>query len=153
MDTLTPVAVSPTDPRILPLIETHLTLMRASSPACSVHAMEAGELEVGTLFFAIFDGEAPVAMGALKPVEPGHGELKSMHVREGFRGKGLAKLMLVRLLHEAKAQGMHRVSLETGSQPVFAPARAFYAKHGFEECDPFAGYVEDPASCFMTCKI
>lgn len=150
MDPLTPIAVSPTDERILPLIETHLTLMRASSPACSVHAMEADELEDGASFFAIFEGDYPVAMGALKPVEPGHGELKSMHVREIYRGKGLAEVMLSRLLDEARAQRMERVSLETGSQPVFAPARAFYQRHGFAECGPFTGYEEDPASVFMT---
>ena len=112
--------------------------------------MEANALEDGTQFFAVFEGEEPIAMGALKPVEPGHGELKSMHVREAFRGKGLAEVMLARLLKEAKAQGMNRVSLETGSQPVFAPARAFYAKHGFKACTPFEGYTEDPASFFMT---
>ena len=150
MDALTPIAVSPTDPRILPLIETHLTLMYASSPACSVHAMKPEDLAKDARFFAIFEGEDPIAMGALKAVSATHGELKSMHVRQAHRGLGLAQMMLERLLEEARAAGMGRVSLETGSQPVFAPARAFYARHGFEECSPFEGYVEDPASVFMT---
>ena len=48
---------------------------------------------------------------------------------------------------------MTRLSLETGSWPYFAPARAFYRKHGFLECAPFADYVSDPNSVFMTREI
>lgn len=155
MDSLkTPVAVDPTDPRILPLIERHLDLMRASSPACSVHAMEAVDLQrAGARFFAIFDDARAVAMGALKEVEPGHGELKSMHVVTEHRGQGLADCMLACLLDEARAVGLTRVSLETGSQEVFAPARAFYGRHGFTTCGPFADYTPDPNSFFMTMRL
>jgi putative acetyltransferase len=46
--------------------------------------------------------------------------------------------------------GYHRMSLETGAMPFFAPARALYARHGFVECPPFADYREDPNSVFMT---
>ena len=146
--------VDPTDPVMSFLIDRHLTLMRASSPACSVHAMEAADLaEAGVRFFAAFDGETPVAMGALKRISDGHGELKSMHVIAARRGEGLADAILSRLLDEARAGGMRRVSLETGSQPPFAAARAFYLRHGFEDCPPFEGYVEDPHSVFMTKRL
>ena len=43
-----------------------------------------------------------------------------------------------------------RLSLETGSMAAFAPARALYAGFGFEPCGPFAHYVPDPNSVFMT---
>ena len=46
-----------------------------------------------------------------------------------------------------------RLSLETGSQPGFAPARQFYTRHGFTPCAPFAGYVEDPNSVYMTLAV
>lgn len=125
--------------------------MLASSPACSVHAMDAGALaEAGVSFFAAFEQGVPVAMGALKRIAPDHGELKSMHVIEEERGRGLADAILARLLDEARKAGMARVSLETGSQPVFEAARGFYARHGFSECPPFEGYVEDVHSVFMT---
>ncbi len=156
MDALTPDirAVTPTDPIILPLIDRHLTLMRASSPACSIHAMEAGDMaEAGVQFFASFEGATPVAMGALKRISETHGELKSMHVVEERRGVGLADAILSRLLDEARVAGLGRVSLETGSQPVFVAARAFYLRHGFSFCAPFEGYVEDPNSVFMTCEL
>lgn len=141
----------PTDPAILPLIERHLTLMRASSPACSVHAMDAGSLAGAAVrFFAIYEGDAPVAMGALKRLSGADGELKSMHVREDRRGNGLADRVLERLIEAAREAGLTRLNLETGSQDAFAPARAFYARHGFAFCRPFEGYAEDPNSVFMT---
>ena len=63
MDTLTPVAVKPTDPRLEPLIRTHLELMWASSPACSVHAMDAESLDAGgASLLAIFDDGEAVAL-------------------------------------------------------------------------------------------
>jgi putative acetyltransferase len=51
---------------------------------------------------------------------------------------------------EARAAGMGRLSLETGSWPYFLPARALYARHGFVECGPFGDYRDDPNSIFMT---
>lgn len=153
MDTLTPEirAVDPGDAALAPLIERHLTLMHASSPACSVHAMDATDMaEAGVRFFAAFDGDEPVAMGALKVIAPKHGELKSMHVVEERRGGELASAILGRLIDEARKLGLTRVSLETGSQPAFNPAHRFYQRHGFAECPPFEGYVLDPHSIFMT---
>ena len=109
--------------------------------------------EADVSFFAAFDGETAVAMGALKRISDDHGELKSMHVIAHRRGGGLADAILQRLLEEARAAGLARVSLETGSQPPFAAARAFYQRHGFEFCAPFEGYVEDPHSVFMTLSV
>ena len=156
MDPLTPDIrrVDPTDPSLEFLIDRHLTLMRASSPACSVHAMEADDLaEAGAVFLAAFEGATPVATGALKTLSGDLGELKSMHVIARCRGSGLADALLHRLLDEARRQGLTRVSLETGSQPPFAAARAFYARHGFTDCAPFQGYVEDENSVFMTREV
>lgn len=145
------VEVRPTDPRVLPLIAGHLELMRASSPACSVHAMEAADMdEAGVRFFAVLDGDSAVAIGALKMISVSHGELKSMHVRHDRRGQGLADVILSRLMDEARSLGLKRVSLETGTQEAFAPARAFYGKNGFTTCPPFEGYRHDLNSFFMT---
>ncbi|MBT8425485.1 MAG: GNAT family N-acetyltransferase [Silicimonas sp.] len=128
--------------------------MRASSPACSVHAMEAADLEErGVRFFALLDDGEAVAIGALKAISDHHGELKSMHVRQDRRGRGLAAIILATLLDAARLAGMTRVSLETGSQEVFAPARAFYGRHGFSTCAPFEGYGPDPSSFFMTMEL
>lgn len=148
---MTPVEVSPDDPRLRPLFEAHLTLMRSWSPACSVHAMEADELaDTDARFFAVLEGDDAIAMGAIKRISGAHGELKSMHVRADRRGSGLADQMVDTLIAAAVEMGIGRVSLETGSQEPFAPARALYGRHGFTSCGPFEGYGPDPHSFFMT---
>jgi putative acetyltransferase len=58
--------------------------------------------------------------------------------------------MLRHIMKAARERGMRRLSLETGSWPYFALARALYARHGFVECAPFGEYGEDPNSVFMT---
>jgi putative acetyltransferase len=142
---------APDDPALRALFEHHLTLMRASSPACSVHAMDARDLrEAGARFFALSLDHEPLGMGALKRLSGTHGELKSMHVSQTHRGQGLAGKLLSHLIEAARSDGLERLSLETGSQPAFEPARRFYAAHSFELCEPFEGYTLDPASVFMT---
>ena len=101
-------------------------------------------------FFAVIDNETAIAMGALKHLSASHGEVKSMHVLADRRGEGLADAILGHILETAHSAGLSKVSLETGSQEAFAPARAFYIRHGFELCPPFEGYTEDPNSVFMT---
>ena len=64
--------------------------------------------------------------------------------------KGVASAVLRTILDEARARRYTRLSLETGSQTAFAPARALYARFGFTPCGPFAAYTDDPNSVFMT---
>jgi putative acetyltransferase len=65
--------------------------------------------------------------------------------RRGFGGE-----MLRHIITEARARGMARLSLETGSWDYFKPAHALYQSHGFVLCGPFEGYAEDPNSLFLT---
>lgn len=142
---------SPLAPEVLPLLQRHLDLMWASSPPESVHALDPAELAAdGIAFFTLREGDAVLGMGAVKRISPVHAEIKSMHVVAEARGRGLARVLLDHLLAEARALGYGRLSLETGVEDVFAPARALYATAGFAECPPFEGYVEDPNSVFMT---
>lgn len=139
------------DPDVQALLRRHFDLMRASSPEESCHVMDPGALsERGVVLFAARDGDTVLGVGALARLAPGHGELKSMHTAAEARGRGVARAILAALLVAAGDQGMTRVSLETGSADIFAPARALYTAHGFEECPPFGDYVADPLSVFMT---
>ncbi len=141
----------PTDTVFEELFDRHLTLMYASSPSCSVHAKPASGLSgEGVTFLAGFYAGEPVAMGAVQDLGDAHFEIKSMHVVEKCRGRGIAQDILASLLDAASENGAKRISLETGSQPAFAPARAFYASAGFEACAPFADYTDDPNSYYMT---
>jgi putative acetyltransferase len=78
------------------------------------------------------------------------GEIKSMRTAAGHLRKGVATAMLRHILAEAQRRGYRRLSLETGAQAGFEPARQLYARHGFIPCAPFADYVADPNSVFFT---
>ena len=94
-----------------------------------------------------------VGVGALKRLSRVHGEIKSMHTAEANRRRGVGTAMLQHILEAARAIGLSRLSLETGSWAYFEPARALYRRHGFVECSPFGEYVEDSNSVFMTLEL
>lgn len=134
------------------LLDLHLAEMRAFSPACSVHAMPARRLqEPDVTFWSVWEGETIVGCGALKQLDSGHGEIKSMRAAPGHRGRGVGRAMLDHIVAEAKARGYARLSLETGRAPSFEAAQRLYARHGFTECGAFGDYPsDDPFSLFMT---
>ena len=101
----------------------------------------------------VLGADTVVAVGALRRLSADHGELKSMHTAQAARGRGVGSAMLRHIMAAARARGMSRLSLETGSWAYFAPARALYARHGFVECGPFGEYREDPNSVFMTLEL
>jgi len=133
------------------LMRRHAADMHADTPPESIHMLDAGQLAgPGIDFYVLRDGGVPMAMGALKRIDAGHAEIKSMHVLAEARGRGLARRMLDHLIAEARAAGLTRLSLETGVQPTFAAARSLYAQAGFTDCPPFEGYRLDPNSVYLT---
>jgi putative acetyltransferase len=149
--TLTIARESPVGADLAQLFARHTVDMHADTPPESIHMMDARQLnEAGAQFFVLRDAGAPIGMGAFKPFEGTHAEIKSMHVLVEYRGKGLSRLMLHHIMDTAKAVGMTRLSLETGSQDMFLPARLLYERAGFTICPPFGTYVLDPMSVFMT---
>lgn len=133
------------------LFQRHSADMHADTPPESIHMLPREALiGPGLQFFVLRLHGAPAAMGALKRLDDAHGELKSMHVLTEHRGAGLSRLLLEHLVGAARAQGLRRLSLETGAQPSFEAARALYRRSGFDECPPFGNYAEDPNSVFMT---
>src|SRR5580765_1403420 len=143
-----------TSPEIKELLEDHLREMHQHSPPESVHALDLDALKKPEItIWSIWSGEELVGCGALKELEPGHGEIKSMRTAPAFRGKGAGRSMLRHILNEARARGYRRLSLETGSMAAFDPARRLYESHGFAYCGPFADYILDPHSVFMTIEL
>ena len=141
----------PARPEVRVLLEAHLRDMVLTSPPESRHALDVEGLRADDVtFWSVLAGEVVVGCGALREIEPGHGEVKSMRTVETHRGLGIAARMVVHVIDEARDRGLERLSLETGSQAFFAPARRLYARHGFEECGPFGSYAMDPNSVFMT---
>jgi len=143
-----------TSPEIAELLADHLREMNQHSPPESVHALDRDKLRQPEItFWSIWNQGELVGCGALKELDEKHAEIKSMRTEPKYRGQGAGKLMLRRILDEAKKRGYERLSLETGSMAAFEPARRLYASHGFIECGPFADYILDPNSVFMTIEI
>ena len=133
------------------LLREHLTNMAEQSPPESVHALPLGELRKPDItFWSVWEGKELLGCGALKELDPQHGEIKSMRTVSAHRRKGVAAKLLEHILDEARTRKYKRVSLETGSMEAFTPAHRLYAKFGFKECGPFADYIEDLNSIFMT---
>jgi len=139
------------DARVLDLLRFHLTHARAETAPGSAHALDVAGLQApGISFWTVWDDDTLLGCGALKRLAADHGEVKSMHTAQAMRRKGVGSAMLAHIIATARAGGMSRLSLETGSWDYFVPARALYARHGFVVCGPFADYVLDPNSVFMT---
>ena len=139
------------DPRVSELVETHMNLARIETAPGSNHALDLKGLKGSEVeFWSMWENGELVAIGAVQRLSADHYEIKSMHTISNKRRDGIGSKMLLHIIDFARAEGAKRLSLETGSWEYFRPARALYLKHGFIECEPFADYVLDPNSVFMT---
>lgn len=142
------------DPRVVDLLHIHLTDARAETAPGSTHALDLTGLQRSDIsFWTIWQDETLLGFGALKRLSADHGEVKSMHTAQAMRGKGVGSAMLRHIIATARASGMSRLSLETGTWEYFRSARALYRSHGFVDCPPFADYVLDPNSVFMSLEL
>ena len=139
------------NPHVRALLEHHVATARAETARGSAHALDVESLKASDVsFWAAWEGDALLAVGALKRLSNDHGEVKSMHTAKASRRRGVGTAMLLHIVEAARAMGLSRLSLETGSWPYFLPAHRFYKRHGFLECPPFGEYIPDPNSVFMT---
>jgi putative acetyltransferase len=141
----------PNRPDVHQLLTEHLADMFATSPPESVHALDPVALSNQSVtFWTAREDGILLGCGALKELDTRQGEIKSMRTTPGARGRGVATLVLTRILDVARQRRYERLWLETGSEQFFAPARGLYRRNGFTVCGPFADYVPDPNSVFMS---
>ena len=139
------------DARVQALLTTHLMKARAATAEGFAFALDLSGLRVPAIrFFSAWDGEALLGVGALKRMEPHHGEVKSMHTAEAARRRGVGGAMLRHIMDEARGAGMTRLSLETGTSAYFQPAVAMYLAHGFTPCAAFGDYAASSENRFLT---
>jgi len=144
----------PADPEVRALLTAHLAFAHEHTPPGHVHALEPEALAApGLAFVSLRRAGSVVAVGALRDLELGHAEIKSMRTADEHLGKGVASHLMAHVLDVARQRGYQRLSLETGSGGPFEAALRFYEKHGFEFCGPFADYGPDPFSRFMTLSL
>ena len=138
-------------PEIHELLQEHLQSMTLHSPPESIHALDIEKLrEPGITFWTAWENDELLGCGALKTLTPHHAEIKSMRTSAAHLRKGVARKLLNHMIDEARRRGFSRLSLETGSAKASEPAQQLYRTCGFVYCQPFADYVLDPYSVFMT---
>ena len=138
-------------PEVQALLREHLSNMHELSPPESVHALDLRALRSSDItFWTVWDQSVLLGCGALKQLSPTHGEVKSMRTPAALRRRGAGRQVLTHIIAEAKSRGYRQLSLETGSSDAFSPARTLYARFGFTACGPFADYVPDSNSVFMS---
>lgn len=140
-----------TGAEIVRLLTEHLDDMKSITPPESVHALGADALRApGITLWSAWEGGALLGCGALKALDAASGEIKAMRTADAHRRKGVAAKILEHLIAEARRRGYRRLYLETGAAPAFVAARTLYLSYGFALRGPFADYVEDPNSVFMS---
>lgn len=140
------------DAQVQDLLRLHASGMLANSPAESCHFLDLSGLQAADVsFWSAWAGEDLLGMGALKQLDATHGEVKSMRTVPAQLGKGVGAAVLEHILAVARARGLTRLSLETGTSAAFEPAHRLYARYGFVPCPAFGGYPKnDPNSRYFT---
>jgi len=87
------------------------------------------------ILLVAFDGDDPVACGAVRVIDPGVAEIKRMYVAPRARGQGLGRTLLGKLERCAVELGCRTVRLDT--MAAMAEAGALYRSAGYE---PIADY-------------
>ena len=138
-------------PQVQELLQEHLQSVALHSPPESAHALDIeGLRKPEVTFWTAWSAGELLGCGALKELDPAHAEVKSMRTAAAHTRKGVARNLLAHIIDAARHRGCTHLSLETGSMQAFEPARKLYADFGFTYCEPFADYLEDPYSVFMT---
>ena len=139
------------DPLVHKLLTMHFVELRAASPEGSAHVLDIPGLKVPSIkFWSLYNNDQLMGCGALKFLDKGHGEFKSIRIHDNFRKKGHGAIVINHLISEAKKLDIKRLSIETGAGDFFIPARKLFKSCGFEPCEPFAHYKEDIHSVYLT---
>lgn len=77
---------------------------------------------------------------AFRPLDKDTCEIKRLFVREQFQGQGLGRVLLERLIDEARIAGYKKIRLDSWI-PRMGKAIGMYRSHGFYEIEP---YNENP---------
>ena len=133
------------------ILQAHWLFCTSSTPIEHVYALDASKLFAPdiTVFGARINGEI-VGVGAMRKLDVDHAELKSMHTLAKSRGMGVGKAIVAHIEDFARSSGIERISLETGTNEAFKPARELYKSLGYKSCDAFGDYVLSEDNMCMT---
>ena len=138
-------------PEVNELLKKHFIELREASPEGSAHVLDIPGLKVSSIkFWSLWEDDKLMGCGALKFLDKGHGEFKSIRVHDVYRSKGNGIKVIKHLIEEAKKLNIKRISIETGAGKFFEPARKLFQKCNFKPCEPFAHYKKDINSLYLT---
>lgn len=129
------------DVQVQALIAYHQRDMVSASPPGTSFALDLSGLTdpAVTVWDARVDGHV-AAIGALKRLGVQQAEVKSMRTHPDFLRQGLAAALLEIIIAQARAEGIERLSLETGTGLAFEPALSLYRRRGFTNGPAFGDY-------------
>lgn len=104
-------------------------------------------------FWTAWHGTDLAGFAALKQLDLHHGEVKSMRAAPAARGTGVGRALLQHVVEVARGRGYTRLSLETGTQSLHAPAVALYKSAGFVPCAAFSDYEPSPYNQFFALEL
>ena len=140
----------PAAPYVGDLLTHHLHELRGHM-ADFAFALDATGLAVPEVtFWTAWREQALIGFVALKQLSPAHGEVKSMRAAPAARRTGVGRALLDHVVGEARVRGYDRLSLETGTADLHAPAVALYRSAGFIDTGAFADYRPSPHNQFLT---
>ena len=94
----------------------HFIELRSVSPEGSAHVLDIAGLKDPIIkFWSLWENDQLMGIGALKFLDKGHGEFKSIRVNDKFRKKGYGIKIIKHLVDEAKKLNIKKLSLETGA--------------------------------------
>lgn len=93
----------------------------------------------GRLLLAYSNGDLAGCV-AFRPIDEDTCEIKRLFVRDRFQGHGLGRMLLEKLIDEARISGYKKMRLDSWI-PRMGKAIGMYRSHGFYEIEP---YNENP---------
>ncbi len=93
-------------PQIASFLDDHVQQMRSITPLESKHALDLDRLRTPEItFWSVMDGDTLVGCGAIKRLDAGHAEVKSMRTAPTRHRSGIASLLLGHIITEARRMG------------------------------------------------
>ena len=143
----------PAAPHVADLLAHHLRELRGATAAFAFALDAAGLSAPDVTFWTAWRDDRLTGFVALRQLDPMHGELKSMRAAPAAIRTGVGRALLAHVIAEARARGYDRLSLETGTADLHAPALALYRSAGFVDTAAFADYRPSPYNQFLTLNL
>ena len=143
----------PAGAHVAALLAHHLAELRGDMAEFAFALDATGLSAPDVTFWTAWRDDRLAGFVALKQLAADHGELKSMRAAPEARGTGVGRALLNHVVAEAAARGYRRLSLETGTAALHAPALALYRSAGFIDTGAFADYRPSPHNQFLTLNL